>query len=439
MGRAIRWLKGLFGVKKDSRDQQQKPFSSGGRDLAALCNNPATVPPNISPAEAVWLQSFYRESEEEQNKHAIAVAAATAAVADAAVAAAQAAVAVVRLTSHGRGTMFGGGQERWAAVKIQTVFRGYLARKALRALKGLVKLQAAVRGYLVRKQATATLHSMQALIRAQATVRSQRSGAALINISPYKPEARARKSTEQFDDARSEYPSSVHSKRLSSSDTGTITNAFDESPKIVEMDTAGTGRPRSRSRRTTSPDTDIYDEVTPRIPLSSPLPGQAPPRIYIPDGLSFEADQADCWGLTSDEYCRFSTAHSTPRVFSASGLRTPAARTPSRSVCGDNFFGSYYHPNYMGNTQSSKAKQLRSHSAPKQRPEPGVSRGNPKRASLNELMASRSSLSGARMQRLCSRAQEAINFKNAVMGKLHRSSELGRDQTDRDHYQIMRF
>lgn len=49
------------------------------------------------------------------------------------------------------------------------------ARKALRALKGLVKLQALVRGYLVRKQAAATLLSMQALIRAQATVRSKKS------------------------------------------------------------------------------------------------------------------------------------------------------------------------------------------------------------------------------------------------------------------------
>ena len=93
-----------------------------------LCHNPATIPPNISPAEAAWLQSFYTETEKEQNKHAIAVAAATAAAADAAVAAAQAAVAVVRLTSHGRGTMFGAGNghEMWAATKIQTVFRAYL-------------------------------------------------------------------------------------------------------------------------------------------------------------------------------------------------------------------------------------------------------------------------------------------------------------------------
>lgn len=50
----------------------------------------------------------------------------------------------------------------------------FQARKALRALKGLVKLQALVRGYLVRKRATATLHSMQALIRAQTSIRSQR-------------------------------------------------------------------------------------------------------------------------------------------------------------------------------------------------------------------------------------------------------------------------
>ncbi|GJZ80759.1 protein IQ-DOMAIN 14 [Tanacetum coccineum] len=48
------------------------------------------------------------------------------------------------------------------------------ARRALRALKGLVKLQDLVKGFLVRKQVAATLYSMQVLLRAQLAVRSKR-------------------------------------------------------------------------------------------------------------------------------------------------------------------------------------------------------------------------------------------------------------------------
>ncbi|GER45028.1 IQ domain-containing protein [Striga asiatica] len=64
-------------------------------------------------------------------------------------------------------------RREWAAVRIQTVFRAFLARRALRALKALVRLQAIVRGRLVRKQAAVTLRCMQALVRAQARVRAQ--------------------------------------------------------------------------------------------------------------------------------------------------------------------------------------------------------------------------------------------------------------------------
>ncbi|KAK9666032.1 hypothetical protein RND81_14G154800 [Saponaria officinalis] len=361
MGKATKWLKSLLGMKKHQEKEKTKTPKNNENEKN----------------QSKWFKEYVNgDADSEQRKHAIAVATATAAAADAAVAAAQAAVAVVRLTSQGRGGGGGGlfcsvgGRHCCAASKIQAFFRGYLARRALRALKGLVKLQAHVRGYLVRKRAAATLHSMQALVRAQATVRSQRANLSLTKNSKFQSDFRPRRSTERID-----------SRRLSTSYDPY--NPYESSPKIVEIDTF---KPRSRSRRVNPSVYDYNCDDFQYPTMSSPLPCPVPARISIPECRNID------WNFYGDEG-RISTAQSTPR-FTNSG-RLNGGPTPTKSVCGDSFFKLHCnHPSYMADTQSFRAK-LRSQSAPKQRPENRPKKG----ISLEEIMSARNSISGVRMQR----------------------------------------
>ncbi|CAJ2661663.1 unnamed protein product [Trifolium pratense] len=109
------------------------------------------------------------ESEEEHSNHALTVATAAA---EAALTAAQVAVEVVRLQSAHQfkrkpeevKTNCKWKIEESSAIKIQTTFRGYLARKALRALKGIVMLQSIIRGRAVRRQAMSTLKCLQSIV-----------------------------------------------------------------------------------------------------------------------------------------------------------------------------------------------------------------------------------------------------------------------------------
>ncbi|KAJ8493901.1 hypothetical protein OPV22_015622 [Ensete ventricosum] len=441
MGRATRWLRSLWGGKKESKDPKEFSRCSGGGEdrrekkrwsfgKPAKDAGEVVLGQNASTAaavEAAWFRSFYAESDKEQSKHAIAVAAATAAAADAAVAAAHAAVAVVRLTTRGTGAALDSGRERWyaaaAAVKIQTSFRGYLAKKALRALKALVKLQALVRGYLVRKQATATLRSMQALIRAQATARARRSRNLIPHDRRFQLEFRHRRSLERFDDARRENMSSFHCRRLSSC-LDNVSNSFDRSPKIVEVDT---GRPRSRSSRRTTPSVIDPAEDSHWSSISSPLPPcQIPARISVPDCRDFFQDYD--WCLAGEKCRQSATAQSTPRGASSSS-NWPVAG--AKSVCDEDGVRRRFllnvrscH-NYMASTESFEAK-LRSQSAPKQRPDPA---GTRKRVPLSEVTVESmaAALGGVGFQRPCSRAQEAFNFRSAVVGKIDKSSELRRE------------
>ncbi|KAG2729981.1 hypothetical protein I3760_01G273300 [Carya illinoinensis] len=141
--------------------------ASSSRETALIIPAPPLAIPTSPPVEDVKLT----ETEHEQNKHAYSVAIATAVAAEAAVAAAQAAAEVVRLTSV---TCSSGRLEEVAAIKIQTAFRGYLARRALRALRGLVRLKSLIQGQSVKHQAATTLKYMQTLAHVQLQIRTRR-------------------------------------------------------------------------------------------------------------------------------------------------------------------------------------------------------------------------------------------------------------------------
>ncbi|KAI3714699.1 hypothetical protein L6452_21658 [Arctium lappa] len=346
MGKAIRWLKALFGFKKEKHPKQVS--NSGDRKI----KNPSCIRrhPTNSPVNSPLRTPLYNNHFDDQNKRAIQVAAATAAAADAAVAAAQAAVAFVRLTT------VNGARENAAAIKIQAFFRGFLSRKALKALKSLVKLQAVVRGYLVRKEAVATLHGMEALFRAQSSVCAHR-------LSLQDDKLHSRRSIKRANEARS--------KRISAS----FQLPMDGKLNCVEVDPE---EPKSRLTRANTwawtPDSGV----------------QTLHHLAVPNHQEFEP--------------RFSTTQNTPRFAYSCG--------PDgfyEGVSKDDSFVS--HPGYMANTKSFRAK-VRSHSAPKQRPDFGFE--VKKRVEVE---------CGPRMEKSKSPSLlEVNNFKNFVMSRIGKSS-----------------
>ncbi|KAG6435585.1 hypothetical protein SASPL_100459 [Salvia splendens] len=212
-------------------------------------------------------------------------------------------------------------EEAAAATKIQAVFRGYLARKALNALRGLVKLQALVRGHLVRKQATATLRCMKALVAVQTRARAQRL-------------KMAAQDSQFLDQTNYTHRISTHDNMFRNSNYQDF--GLEENVKIVEMD-QGDYKPTTRARNSYSNHTWSKQD-------------------------HHESD------ITSS----LATAESSPlQCYSAVLSKAEEARLPfsyprseyAESLCND-------CPGYMANTQSSRAK-VRSHSAPRQRPPEG--------------------------------------------------------------------
>ncbi|KAE9611410.1 hypothetical protein Lal_00011621 [Lupinus albus] len=128
---------------------------------------PVAVVPSLPPRKDVVKP---REVDSEQDNQALSLALVTAVAAGAAVAAAAAEVA--RLNTVSRYAGIAG--EEVAVIKIQTAFRGYLARRSLRGMRGLARLKTLIQGQFIKRQAATALQCMQTFSRLQSQIHARR-------------------------------------------------------------------------------------------------------------------------------------------------------------------------------------------------------------------------------------------------------------------------
>ncbi|XP_062201210.1 protein IQ-DOMAIN 19-like [Phragmites australis] len=321
MGKAGRWLKSILAGRKDGRgrekalQQQQQQGDATPLPAAstrekrrwsfrrpappgkAAAPSPLSLEPGVSGAGLAGLSVSGRELELQQSDHAVAEAAEESDVL---------ANCLV---------------EEAAAARIQATFRGYLARKALCALRGLVKLQALIRGQLVRRQANATLRRMQALVSAQSRLRAQR--ARMLEDQRRSPQHPRRRSSYEMDRSGEEHVKIVEM------DIGEPTRLGRSSFSAVARE--------SRERRLAE---YYYGQRSPAPSPSAASLAELSPRAY---SGHFEGVSA---------FDPASTARSSPYVPPYADAAEPGS--------------GFFVPNYMANTESSRAK-ARSQSAPRQR------------------------------------------------------------------------
>lgn len=386
MGKAGRWLRNfLAGGRKDGKRDKPHAEAMPGPGPGATpkekrwsFRRPVVLTPE-QPGRGVVAReagsvgasrsSATSEAGFDEKKHAVAVAVATAAAADVAAAAAQAAATVARMSSRKAAPPLPPPAslivEAAAAVRIQASFRGYLARTALCALRGIVKLQALVRGQLVRKQAKATIRCMQALLAAQSQLRAQRMRFLQVqdHHPHHTPPPRPRPSLQHSRHRRSSYE---------------MDRSSEENVKIVEMDSGEQPTRRGGARGGDRQYSSVEHHHGGR---SSPAPS----------AMTELSPRASSWHV--EDHLSFGTAHSSPHSHSHSHNASAAMTEPAAS--------DLPFPSYMSNTESSRAK-ARSQSAPRQRAAADALERPPSRRKGAEH---RSVPRGARMQRSSSQQQ----------------------------------
>ncbi|PWA96299.1 hypothetical protein CTI12_AA039980 [Artemisia annua] len=355
MGKTIKWFKALFGLKKE-----RKQSNSGERKTNFLsciprspCEHPASSSddtPLIRPGYGIEL-----------NRRAIDVAVATTHAADVAYVAAENAIRYMEFTNENLIVS--------AAITIQTMFRGYLARKALKALKSLVKLQASIRGYLVRKGATETLQGMEAMLKVRSRACSQRS----------------RLQDDKYHSRRS-------IRRVSESRSRRMSSSF-QIPNDARLNFGEVSPQRPKSKLTRNNTWALAADSKARTP--SPFLSHSH-RYSLPN-----------ISIRHEFESRISTSHNTPR-FAYSSRPNDYESIYKQVTRGDSFTS---HPGYMANTESFRAK-VRSQSAPKQRV------GFNKRVGPSEVAC------GPCMDKSKSRSPSPMlvnNFKNFIMSRIGKS------------------
>lgn len=386
MGKTSKWLSNLLGRCRCRRRR-------------SLCNNNDTNNNNSHSSAIGDVLAL------DPSKHAIAVAAATAAAAEAALAAAKAAAEVVRLTNNappsGNHSSRRRSIEDVAAVKIQSAFRGYLARKALRALKGLVRLQALVRGHFVRKQSADMLRRLQALVRVQHRALASRAqnlesthSSRVYSMRYDQIHARSTEKPEDFSAAKGNC--SIRSIEEANwldnwVEAGSsmnvpgplkISHVDDEnSDKILEIDSwKPHSKPRSRSQTylRTQQHISVQDYCNRSFAASDYLARYSPNNDQFLHKPGMADDAASLKSLNF------------PLEASESARKSPKTPLKDRESSGS-FLGGTPSPSYMANTKSSQAKARRSQSVPRQRGDPESKRSSSKR-SLHVLWELRTSL-----------------------------------------------